>query len=74
MNFIYFVMNEFVMNSIGMFGKFMIFCGSFMNYYCPIQSINCHGAHQLNFTFMNFIDLIMNYFSLVTNSHYFELV
>ena len=34
-----------------------------------IQSINCCGAHQLKFTFMNFIGFVINYFDFVMNCY-----
>ena len=63
------VMRYFVINSFGMFGKYMNFYGLFMNTCCPLQSINFHGAHQLKFTFMNFINLVVNGYY-----HCYELV
>ena len=53
-------MRYFVINFIDIFDKFYEFYGLFMNFYYPLQSINCLGTHQLKFSFMNFIDLIMN--------------
>ena len=72
MNRIAFVMNRFVMNSIGMFDKFMNIYRLFINSYCPLQNINCRGANQLKFIFMNFIILVMNSLGLVMNNY--ELV
>ena len=51
----------------------MNFYDSFMNSYCILQNINCHGVYPLKFSFMNFMSLIMNYFDLVMNDygHYY---
>ena len=61
------IMRCFVMNSIGMFGNFINFYGNFMNSYgynnknnLVILKHNCRRAHLLKFTFMNFIDFVMN--------------
>ena len=63
-----YVMSGFVMNSIGVFGKCYESLWFVMNFYWQFQNINCRGAHQLIFTFIIFIDLIMNYFGLVMNA------
>ena len=71
------------MNSIDMFDNFMNFYGSFMNYYgynhkndLVTSKHNYRGAHQLKFTFMNFIGLVVNYVGLVMKGygHCYKLV
>ena len=59
----------FVMNSINMFGNFMIFYGYNHKKDLVTLKYNYREAHSLKFTFMNFISLVTNWYGLIMNDY-----